>query len=262
MIKGKNILMILPADEDYLEFCSLFTRDNFTRLCYTEDEGFEFLCNNSDIISVVIIDIRLARKSGYEFVKKVCEDPRNASIPIVAVSPNLPTEEDLVCFTYGISDFITPPCPWELLSQRIFNAIRAKDSATYYEIENMLKKLPDNIFLKDTEGKYVFSTHYWDHFVRSADPNWTIRGKTDLEIRKNKENAKKAHESDMEILTTGRGQHYIIQEEAGGKLDYLQLVKEPVTDSKGNIIGIIAQISNVTELEMLRRRYKEEGGSL
>lgn len=255
MIKGKNILMILPADEDYLEFCSLFTRDNFTRLSYTEDEGFEFLSNNSDIISVVIIDIRLARKSGYSFVKKVCEDPRNASIPIIAVSPSEPTEEDLICFKYGISDFITPPCPWELLSQRIFNAIRAKDSATYYEIENMLKKLPCNIFLKDGEGKYVFSTQYWDHFVKSDDPNWTIRGKTDIEIRKNRDNARRAHESDLNILATGRGQRYTIEEETNGRQEFYELVKEPVTDKNGHVMGIIAQVSNVTELETLRRQH-------
>ncbi len=261
MIKGKNILMLLPADEDYLDFCALFTRDNFTRLSYSEDEAFEFLSNNRDIISVVIVDIRLVRQSGYEFVKKVCEDPRNASIPIIAVSPNPPTDEDLVCFEYGISDFITPPCPWELLSQRIFNAIRAKDSATYYEIENMLKKLPCNIFLKDAEGKYVFSTQYWDHFERKNDPNWTIRGKTDLEIRKNKENARKAHESDMEILETRRGQRYTIEEETCGRQEFFELVKEPVTDKNDNIVGIIAQVSNVTELETLRRKYRGENNN-
>ena len=257
MIKGKNILMVLPADEDYLEFCALFTRDNFTRLSYSEDEAYEFLSNHSDIVSVVIIDIRLARESGYRFVKKVCEDPRNASIPIIAVSPSEPTTRDLVCFEYGISDFITPPCPWELLSQRIFNAIRAKDSATYYEIENMLKKLPSNIFLKDAEGKYVFSTQYWDHFDRSSDPNWTIRGKTDVEIRKNKENAKKAHESDLDILATGRGQRYTIEEETNGRQEFFELVKEPVIDKNGKIIGIIAEVSNVTELETLRRQQKK-----
>ena len=254
MIKGKNILLILPADEDYLEFCSLFTRDNFTKLSNSEEEGYDFLVSNRDIISVVVIDIRLARKSGYEFVKKVCEDPLNASIPLIAVSPEPPVDEDLVCFEYGISDFITPPCPWELLSQRIFNAMRAKDSATFYEIEKMLEKLPCNIFLKDADGKYVFSTHYWDHFIRKNDPNWTIRGKTDLEVRKNKENAKKAHVSDMNIIATGKGQHYVIEEETDGEQQFFELIKEPVTDKNGTVIGIIAQVSNVTELENLRRK--------
>ncbi|MCR5404017.1 MAG: hypothetical protein K6E91_09415 [Butyrivibrio sp.] len=174
-------------------------------------------------MSVVIIYIRLARKSGYRFVKMVCEDPRNASIPIIAVSPSEPTTEDLICFEYGISDFITPPCPWELLSQRIFNAIRAKDSATFYEIENMLKKLPCNIFLKDAEGKYVFSTQYWDHFDRSSDPNWTIRGKTDIEVRKNKENAKKAHESDLSILATGRGRATLLRKRRTENRSFMSL---------------------------------------
>lgn len=51
--------------------------------------------------------------------------------------------------------------------------------------------LPACIFLKDTEGRYVFSTQYWRHLNTGNDPNWTIRGKTDLEIRKDKDNATK-----------------------------------------------------------------------
>lgn len=256
MVRGKNILMILPAGPDYVDFCKLFTKDNFTKLVYTEKEGFEFLDGHSDIVSVVILDIRLARESNYEYVDKICSEPRFASIPIVAVSPNPPTEEDLVCFKMGISDFIVPPCPWPLLSQRIYNAIRAKDSATFYEIEDMLKKLPNNIFLKDAEGKYIFSTKYLHHLNKKDDPNWTIRGKTDLEVRKDKENAKKAYESDKRIIATGKGTRYVIEENVDGVIEYLELCKEPVFDDAGKVKGIIAIINDVTELEMLKRNPK------
>ena len=258
MIKNKNILMILPAGPDYVDFCSLFTKDNFTKLVYTEEEGYEFLENNSDIISVVVIDVRLARKSNYEYVNKICENPRFASIPIIAVSPNPPTEEDMICLEMGISDFITPPCQWPLLSRRIYNAIRAKDSATFYEIEGMLKKLPCNIFLKDAEAKYIFSTQYWRHLDKRDDPNWTIRGKTDMEVRKDKENAKKAYESDMQIIATGKGTQYVIEESQDGVTEYLELCKEPVFDEEGNVNGIVALITDVTEREMLKKDLKKQ----
>ena len=46
----------------------------------------------------------------------------------------------------------------------------------------MLSQLPSNIFLKDTEGKYVFATQYWNH-VRQDGKHWTIRGKRDIDKR-------------------------------------------------------------------------------
>ncbi len=72
----------------------------------------------------------------------------------------------------------------ERVYKRIANAIRAKDSLSLNQLEKMLKQLPSCIFLKDTEGKYVFSTQIWHHLDTEGDPNWTIRSKTDLEIRK------------------------------------------------------------------------------
>lgn len=258
MIRKKNILLILPEDLDQVEFCSMFTRDNYTRLVNTEEEGAAFLEQHCDIVSAVVLDIRLARESEFRYVKQMCENPRFASIPIVAVSPDAPTEEDMICLELGVTDLITPPCPWPLLSRRIFNAIRAKDSATYYEIEDMLEKLPCNIFLKDTEGKYIFSTHYWRHIKVGSDPNWTIRGKTDLEVRHDPENARKAYESDLQIVKTGKGIRYVIEENEDGIQEFLELVKQPVYDADGRVKGIIGLVNDVTELECLRRQRAED----
>lgn len=36
------------------------------------------------------------------------------------------------------------------------------------------------------------ATHYWHHIHTENDPSWTIRGKTDIEIRTDTENAKKS----------------------------------------------------------------------
>ena len=70
----------------------------------------------------------------------------------------------------------------------------------YDLFKKILKEIPSNIFFKDTECRYVFSTHYWRHLQGAEDPSWDIAGKTDLEIRKDKENAKLAMEQDREII--------------------------------------------------------------
>ncbi|MBQ6122393.1 MAG: hypothetical protein IJI59_11720 [Clostridia bacterium] len=97
----------------------------------------------------------------------------------------------------------------ERVYKRIANAIRAKDSLSLNQLEKMLKQLPSCIFLKDTEGKYVFSTQIWHHLDTEGGPNWTIRGKTDLEIRKDKDNADKAL---YQVKTCGRGAYRVYEE--------------------------------------------------
>ena len=222
---------------------TVYTVDN-------EEDAYRFLIQRTANISAVLLDLDLARQSNFSFVDKISMDKLFTSIPVIALSPRLPNQKDIDCLKRGFSELLTPPNEWELLEKRINNAIRAKDSLTFNEIVRMLQQLPSNIFLKDTEGKYVFATHYWRHLTHD-DPNWTIRGKTDLDIRKDKHNAKIAMEADKKILTTGQGTDYIIEENYDGVQEFLQLIKRPTYDEKGNINGIIALINDVTKQHLL-----------
>lgn len=109
-------------------------------------------------------------------------------------------------------------------------------------IENMLEEIPANIYFKDKEAKYVFVSHYWKH-VNTDD----IRGKTDLEVRKDKENAKKAYESDLEVIKTGIGKRYTIKIDVDNDVEYLEIIKKPVFDKEKNVIGIVGLINDVTK---------------
>ena len=222
---------------------TVFTMDN-------EEDAYRFLIQRTANISAVLLDLDLARQSNFSFVDKISMDKLFTSIPVIALSPRLPNQKDIDCLKRGFSELLTPPNEWELLEKRINNAIRAKDSLTFNEIVRMLQQLPSNIFWKDTEGRYVFMTHYWRH-IKQDNPHWTLRGKTDMDIRKDKHNAKIAMEADKKILTTGQGTDYVIEENYDGLQEFLQLIKRPTYDEKGNINGIIALINDVTKQHLL-----------
>ena len=250
MEEKKIILVILPPDALATEFIEKLS-NAFTVLTTTsEEEGYQTLIRSTTDISAVLLDLGLARQSNFSFVKKVSMDKLFTSIPVIALSPNLPNQEDIECLKHGFSELLTPPNEWELLEKRINNAIRAKDSLTFNEIVRMLQQLPSNIFWKDTEGRYVFMTHYWRH-IKHDDPHWTLRGKTDMEIRKDKHNAKIAMDADKRILATGQGTDYVIEENYEGVQEFLQLIKRPTYDEHGNINGIIALINDVTKQQLL-----------
>lgn len=218
----------------------------------SEQEGIEALQKGQNNIAAVLIEHTLAHRSGYAFADQMKAHSSFSSVPIIAVSDAQPTEADMDCIEHGYYDFITTATPRQLVYQRIRSAIHAKDSLTLSEVEKMLQKLPACIFLKDAEGKYVFSTQTWHHLNTGGDPNWTIRGKTDVDIRKDKENAKKAMEADRRIIETGEGTEYVIEENQDGIQDYLQLIKRPVYDENGKVNGIIALINNVTDYQRLK----------
>ena len=174
----------------------------------------------------------------------------------MVITNDIQSDEQLKCLDYNTVDFITMPFQKATVKNRIENAIHIKDSASFYEMERMLKELPSNIYLKDGDGRYIFATHYWHHLDHSSNPDWTIRGKTDIDIRKDKENAKMAMENDMEIIRSGKGTHYIIEINVDDIREYFEVFKEPVKDENGNITGIIGLLNNVTEHENLKLQLK------
>ena len=217
-----------------------------------ETEALRLVDKQHDHISAVLFDAEWGKRTHFSLLQKMNDDKRFVGIPTIAVSSVPDSEIYRQCIEAGANEYFEPPFKPELVALRIKNAVRSKDSATFSEVERILKELPSNIYLKDAKGKYVFATHYWHHLHTENDPSWTIRGKTDIEIREDKENAKKAMQSDMELMRTGKGTNYIIEEKGENGSEYLELIKRPVFDENGKVNGIVAIINNITEMQSLR----------
>jgi len=253
----RTILVALAQNDDADSFRAHLSRDFKTLPASSVNECLELLRERTASLSAIVIDIDMAMANDYAFLNTVTSNRLFDTIPVLIATLREPTEADERCLEKGAVDFLMKPYTPALMKRRIMNAIRIKRSSTFYEIESILKQLPSNIFLKDAECRYVFATHYWHHLKMGDDPNWTIRGKTDLEIRKDRENAIKAMEADREILRTGKGTSYVIESNADGVQEFMELIKQPVFDEDGKVIGIIALINDVTETELLKRELEK-----
>ena len=252
-----GILLIAEQPDIVKSFTDMLSPAYEVYCVATPEAGKELLRKNDRQIVAVLIELAVARASGFKLSEWMKAFSTFSLIPLIAISDELPTSQDMDCIEHGYFDLISAIAPKQLVYKRIANAIRAKDSLSLTEVEKMLRQLPSCIFLKDTEGKYVFSTQIWRHLNTDNDPNWTIRGKTDLDIRKDKDNARKAMEADRKILETGVGTDYIIEENQDGVRDFLQLIKRPVYDDNGHISGIIALINNVTDYQLLKMELEK-----
>lgn len=205
---------------------------------------------------VVLATSDAAMANDFKLLREIHSKKTLLPASVMVVTPASPTDDEFKCLDFGVLDFIIAPFRKKLILNRLQKITNVKNSINLQELENILKRLPSNIFLKDAEGKYVFCTHYWHHLHGADEPGWTIRGKTDIEIRKDTENAKLAMEKDKEIIRSGKGTRYIIEVNADGIQEFLEIIKEPVHDNDGNIYGIVALINNVTEQENLKRKLQ------
>ena len=179
------------------------------------------------------------------------------AVPIFVIPGPDTIEEDEKFLGGPVIDILDSSERENIIYNRVGNVSQSVNSLSFNEFADMLRVLPSLVYLKDDEGRYVFSTQYWHHLDHYDDPDWTIAGKTDLEIRKDKEKKKKAMESDKRIISSGVGTSYIIEENEDDQQEFLQLIKEPLKDENGRVKGIIALINDVTEEELLRRKLEK-----
>ncbi|MBR7083765.1 MAG: diguanylate cyclase, partial [Oscillospiraceae bacterium] len=251
----KTILLITQTAFDWSRVLS----DEYNILVTSElSEAYQAVSQLRSPFSAVLIDAFLSENGCEQFLKEVQKNMLLQHIPVLVTVPADQTEQTVKFLSFGATDVISLPCCKEILKKRISNAMHIKDSVTYSQLENMLRALPSNIYLKDAKGKYIFATHYWHHLDHKNDPDWTIRGKTDIDIRKDRENAVKAYHADLELLQTGKGTSYLIEVNADNVLDILEINKYPVLDDENQIIGIIGLINNVTEQELLKRQLEQQ----
>ncbi len=254
----KNVLLIKENNEDTAQFCKLFTDVYHFMVTTAPEEGLSTVRRMHQNLSAVLIDSELPDNSCEMFLQQISMQKSVQSVPVLVIASEKTVPEKTKYLVFGAVDFITSPYQKEVIINRISNAIHIKDSATFPELEKMLRALPANIYLKDSEGKYIFATHYWHHLEHDNDPDWTIRGKTDIEIRKDKENAILAYQSDLQLLSDGQERSYVIEVNADNILEYLQITKAPVRNENNEITGIIALINNVTEQELLKQELHRQ----
>ena len=107
------------------------------------------------------------------------------------------------------------------------------------ELQCILNAINENIFFKDTNGRYVLSTHVCNMLISNGDSSFSIYGKTDLDIQPDKTLGKKFYEEDMNIIKTKNNVNYIEKMQFGEEVFYYQIYIYPVLDADGNVMGIV-----------------------
>ena len=121
---------------------------------------------------------------------------------------------------------------------------------------SLVESLPQNFLRKDRRGRLTYAnTLYCQTVGRPLDE---ILGKLDIEYLP-PEMAAKYMADDQHVMTTGDRLEMIeMHTLPGGKMIYVQVIKTPVRDQSGKIVGIQGIFWDVTERKMIEDELQHE----
>lgn len=109
ILESKRVLVVDDDVRNLFALTAVFERANIEAI--TAESGREALeiLNNDKKIDIVLMDIMMPEMDGYETIQMIRKEPRNKSLPIIAVTAKAMIGDRQKCIASGASDYITKP---------------------------------------------------------------------------------------------------------------------------------------------------------
>ncbi len=153
-----GIKLLLVEDDEALRF---IIKDNLEQKNYTVDvaeDGMQALNSfNKEKYTLIILDIMLPKKDGFEVAKEIRK--KDEDIPIIFLTARSMTEDKITGLTLGGDDYITKPFSMEELFLKIKIFIKRSNVDKQNLINEPLENIeigsynffPDELLLKQNE---------------------------------------------------------------------------------------------------------------
>ena len=208
-----------------------------------------------DQFDVVLTDLSLPDSHGLEGFRRL---HRVSSAPIVVLSGVDDETLAVSAVREGAQDYLVKGrVDARLLGRSIRYAIerhraeqRLINSEAFYH--SLVEHLPQNMFRKDLSERFTFANQRFCQLL--GKPLEQIIGKTDWDFYP-AELAAKYQKDDREVIRTEKSFETIEENVApDGQKIYVQVVKTPIRDAKGQILGTQCIFWDITE----RKRFEEQ----
>jgi len=125
-----------------------------------------------------------------------------------------------------------------------------------YLMRSLMDNLPDHIYFKDKESRFILNNKIHAKKFRLDDPSQAI-GKTDFDFF-TEEHAHQAYEDEQTIIRTGQILRLEEKETYPDRPDtWVSTVKLPLHDKEGNIIGTFGISRDITERKQIEKDLKK-----
>jgi CheY-like chemotaxis protein len=132
-MKENFTIFIVDDDDDDRNFIhGAFLKHNFTfdYRCFFDGASLMDYFNQDFIPlfpALVLLDLNMPRKDGYETLKEIKDDSRLQHIPVIILSSSTNEEDEKKCYNLGCYKFFSKPLSlinYELVAKQIIDVIR------------------------------------------------------------------------------------------------------------------------------------------
>ena len=182
---------------------------------------------------------------------------KNADVAFVKAPP-LWTGRQALTFGGIMAIGVMASLGWVLSLRR---QVRRQTAAIQEEknlLATLIDHLPDNVYVKNPQGRYLLTNLAHAHFHGAHTPN-SFRGKTGFDLF-SPQRAQMYADADAKILT-GSTQIFTCEEEmvnSEGRERCMATTKVPLRDQAGKIIGLVGFSRDITEAKRAERDLVEK----
>ncbi len=140
----KHSLLIIEDNVDLVNFLKAKLSNEY--VVYNSD-GSDAIEKALEIIpDIIICDINLVEKDGYEISKELKKDLRSSHIPIIILTAQSNKEAVLKGLQSGVDQYLTKPFSLSILKQSLSSLLFNREKLRYYYTNNIYRVEPESKF--------------------------------------------------------------------------------------------------------------------
>ncbi len=165
----KNKIMIVDDEKDSIECLAKWFSGNEFEICSASDGAEALKEVKVQKPDLIILDIVMPNKDGFDVARELKGDPKFRSIPIIMLTAKHDSRHKVEGFNIGVDDYVTKPFDFDEVDARIRAMLRKRE--LYLELERKNQQLDQtNLKLKDLsitdEKTSLFNYRYFYNKLR------------------------------------------------------------------------------------------------
>lgn len=126
MVKRKKTVLIIEDEAEVRNFVKrVLELEGYNALeAGTGEDGLRLV--RSDTIDLVLLDLRLPGKDGWEVLEQIKGEPELAAIPVIVFTASVAVSQNKRAFTKGASDYLIKPLSAVVLRDAVARSQRKK----------------------------------------------------------------------------------------------------------------------------------------